>query len=238
MRPHEYGPPITEPLGSHEMRWRPYGFVERPEVVEPRQKNAPRRYETIINIVSPDMSREEIAKQGPDGQWHVLRRYREFMLPALIRSRAITRGIIAGVAVFVVFGFVGMYVLTDKFSPLAAVGVVLGIIAGGVVFNRTQKRGHKDRELHYVGPGYVALAMSLEQPGYEEMLRQLDQVAEGWVRGRVTDSSWSAVAVAVAEAIAENAGHKTAADEANTEYVHAMTTLQNVRTGMGTFGLG
>lgn len=238
MSAQKYGPAIADPLTPGEFRWRPYGFVERAQVPGPREKNAEPEYNTIVSIVSPDIPREDIATQDANGRWSVLRQWREFVRPPLIRSRWMRYGALVGAVVFSVPGFLGLYVFPSAFAPLAVVGAMFAVVAGNAVFQVGQRKSRKASDERYGKAGYATVLMALEVPGYGDMLRQFDQVAEGWTRGRVTDTSWRAVRLAVAAAIEENAAHRTAADEANAEYVTAMGKLQSVRKDMGSLGLG
>ena len=166
----------------------------------------------------------------------VRRSWRDVLDPSTIDSRWSAYGFGASVLIMAVIFLMAVGRL-DGFWPLI-VSVPVGMILGGLIYRqgRDAIRGRaiaiRERE------DFAVLWITLTEHGYVEMARQFDQVAESWMRGRVLDQSWEDVRLAVVEAVAEYAEHRTAADKANPEWMRAMKTLDDVRTHLGLQGLG
>lgn len=231
----ELGPPLSNPLEDQEFRWRPYGYLERRLVTDPTDKSRNVPGPVVMALLSPDLEADTVARRE-GGRWVVKRSWREALDPSIIRKTWSLIGIAAGLLTAAILFLATVERLGGAWPlivPVAA-GLVLGALVQIVGQDITEKRAAETRAHEDFG----VLWLTLTEDGYAEMARQFDQVAEAWTRGRVLDQSWEDVRLAVAEAVAEYAEHRTPADKANPEWMRAMKTLDDVRTHLGMQGLG
>lgn len=231
----ELGPPLSDPLGDQEFRWRPYGYLERRSVTDPADKSRTVPGPVTMALLSPDLEADTVARRE-GGRWVVKRSWREALDPSIIRKTWTLIGIAAAILTAAILFLVtvgrlgGAWPLIVPVAAGLAIGALVQIIGQDITEKRAaETRAHED---------FAVLWLTLTEDGYAEMARQFDQVAEAWTRGRVMDQSWEDVRLAVVEAVTEYAEHRTPADKANPEWMRAMKTLDDVRTHLGLQGLG
>lgn len=231
----ELGPPLSNPLEGQEFRWRPYGYLARRLVTDPADTRRNIPGPVTMALLSPDIEADTVARRE-GGRWVMKRRWREVLDPSLIRKTWSLIGIATGLLTAAIL-FLAVVARLGGAWPLivpVAAGLVLGALVQIIGQDLAEKRAAETREREDFG----ALWITLTEDGYAEMAQQFDQVAEAWTRGRVLDQSWEDVRLAVVEAVAEYAEHRTPADKANPEWMRAMKTLDDVRTHLGKQGLG
>lgn len=231
----ELGPPLSEPLGGNEFRWRPYGYLERRFVTDPADKSRNIPGPVTMALLSPDLEADTVARRE-GGRWVVRHSWREALDPSIIRKTWTLIGIATVVLTAAILFLVtverlgGAWPLIVSVAAGLAIGALVQIIGQDITEKRAaETRAHED---------FAVLWLTLTEDGYAEMARQFDQVAEAWTRGRVLDQSWEEVRLAVVEAATEYAEHRTPADKANPEWMRAMKILDDVRTHLGLQGLG
>jgi len=229
------GPPLSEPLGDREFRWRPYGYLERPFVPDSSSRSGVGSGPVVMALLSPDLEADTVARRE-GGRWVVKRSWREALDPSIIRKAWTLIGIATAILTAAILFLVtvgrlgGAWPLIVPVAAGLAIGALVQIIGQEITEKRAAAtRAHED---------FAVLWLTLTEGGYAEMARQFDQVAEAWTRGRVLDQSWEDVRLAVVEAATEYAEHRTPADKANPEWMRAMKALDDVRTHLGLQGLG
>lgn len=226
----DQGKPLSVELGPKELRWRPYGYAVR-RMVTHEGKEVPGPVDVVL--LPPELPRDQVARKS-DGRWRERNVWLSVMNPGRETRRWTWIGALCGLLAGSWAFLVTLGRLEAPWPLPVAVVVFLAVMLTVSRVGGTVARA-KAQDLSEL-PEFGFLRVTLDGGGYGDMMREFDQVAEAWTRGRVHDATWEDVRGAVIAALTEYVEHSTPADKANPEWMTAMVTLDAVRTKLGQEG--